>query len=99
MSVSKSLIVQKFGGTSVADPDKIRAAARKAIRAQRDGYQVLMVVSAMGKNTDVLIELANGAGQLTPAEYRGLRQSISDRNLLFKVRSTNIALKPQSAQL
>lgn len=53
-----SLIVQKFGGTSVADVDKIRAAARKAIRAQRQGHRVVMVVSAMGKNTDLLQRLA-----------------------------------------
>ncbi|MCA9233770.1 MAG: aspartate kinase, partial [Planctomycetales bacterium] len=54
-----SIIVQKFGGTSVADSQKILAAARKAIRAQQQGHQVVMVVSAMGKNTDLLIELAN----------------------------------------
>lgn len=54
-----SLIVQKFGGTSVADAEKIRAAARRAIRAQQAGHQVVMVVSAMGKNTDVLVELAH----------------------------------------
>lgn len=53
------LIVQKFGGTSVADSQKILAAARKAIRAQQQGNQVVMVVSAMGKNTDVLVDLAN----------------------------------------
>ena len=53
-----SLIVQKFGGTSVADSQKILAAARKAIRAQQQGNQVVMVVSAMGKNTDVLVDLA-----------------------------------------
>ena len=47
-----SIIVQKFGGTSVADSNKILAAARKAIRAQEEGHQVVMVVSAMGKNTD-----------------------------------------------
>jgi aspartate kinase len=52
------LIVQKFGGTSVADSQKILAAARKAIRAQQQGHQVVMVVSAMGKNTDVLVDLA-----------------------------------------
>ena len=57
------------------------------------------IAMLLGEMEPVLIELANGAGQLTPAEYRGLRQSISDRNLLFKVRSTNIALQPQSAQL
>ncbi len=54
-----SLIVQKFGGTSVADSQKILAAARKAIRAQQQGHQVVMVVSAMGKNTDVLVDLAH----------------------------------------
>ncbi len=53
-----SLIVQKFGGTSVADSQKILAAARKAIRAQQQGSQVVMVVSAMGKNTDLLVDLA-----------------------------------------
>lgn len=53
-----SLIVQKFGGTSVADAEKIRAAARRALRAQQQGNQVVMVVSAMGKNTDVLVDLA-----------------------------------------
>ncbi len=53
-----AIIVQKFGGTSVADSQKILSAARKAIRAQREGHQVIMVVSAMGKNTDMLVNLA-----------------------------------------
>ncbi len=53
------ILVQKFGGTSVATPEKILAAARKAIRAQQEGYQVVVVVSAMGQNTDILIDLAN----------------------------------------
>ncbi len=53
-----ALIVQKFGGTSVADTTKILAAARKAIRETRAGNQVVMVVSAMGKQTDHLISLA-----------------------------------------
>jgi aspartate kinase len=53
-----SLIVQKFGGTSVANAEKIRAAARRAIRAQQNGNQVVMVVSAMGHQTDVLVDLA-----------------------------------------
>lgn len=53
-----ALIVQKFGGTSVADTQKILAAARKAIREVKAGNQVVMVVSAMGKNTDHLIALA-----------------------------------------
>lgn len=53
-----SLIVQKFGGTSVADTEKILSAARKAIRATLEGHQVVMVVSAMGKTTDHLVALA-----------------------------------------
>ena len=52
------LIVQKFGGTSVADTPKILGAARKAIRAAQAGNQVVVVVSAMGKTTDHLISLA-----------------------------------------
>lgn len=62
-----SLIVQKFGGTSVADAEKIRAAARKAIRAQQQGHGVVVVVSAMGKNTDRLIELAKEVNERPPA--------------------------------
>ena len=53
------LIVQKFGGTSVADTQKILGAARKAIRAAQNGHQVVVVVSAMGKTTDHLIALAH----------------------------------------
>ncbi len=52
------LIVQKFGGSSVADTQKILAAARKAIRAAQAGNQVVVVVSAMGKTTNHLIDLA-----------------------------------------
>ena len=53
------LIVQKFGGSSVADTQKILAAARKAIRTAQAGNQVVVVVSAMGKTTDHLISLAH----------------------------------------
>ena len=53
-----ALVVQKFGGTSVADPQKILAAAKKAIARQQAGHQVVVVVSAMGHQTDVLVDLA-----------------------------------------
>jgi len=53
-----ALVVQKFGGTSVADPQKIVAAAKKAIARQQAGHQVVVVVSAMGHQTDVLVDLA-----------------------------------------
>ncbi|MCE5324994.1 MAG: aspartate kinase, partial [Planctomycetaceae bacterium] len=53
-----AIIVMKFGGTSVATPEKIRSAAQRAIDAKKKGYQVIMVVSAMGHETDRLEELA-----------------------------------------
>ena len=53
------LVVQKFGGTSVADAQHIHRAARRAIRAKHDGNRVAMVVSAMGDTTDNLITLAH----------------------------------------
>jgi aspartate kinase len=62
-----SLIVQKFGGTSVADSQKILAAARKAIRAYKEDHQVVVVVSAMGHNTDMLIDLARQITDEPPA--------------------------------
>lgn len=52
------LIVQKFGGTSIGDAEKIHGAARKAIRARVKGNRVVVVVSAMSQTTDDLIDLA-----------------------------------------
>lgn len=52
------LIVQKFGGTSLANAEKIHRAARRAIRAKLDGSDVIAVVSAMDQTTDELVDLA-----------------------------------------
>ena len=62
------ITVMKFGGTSVADANKIRAAAQRAIETHKSGQQVVMVVSAMGKSTDTLMRLAAEAsgGQEPP---------------------------------
>ncbi len=53
-----SLVVQKFGGSSVANAERIHRAARRAIVAQEAGKRVIVVVSAMGDETDRLLELA-----------------------------------------
>ena len=58
-----SVIVQKFGGTSVANTEKIRHAASRAVEAKRRGHDVVVVVSARGHKTDELIELAHGITQ------------------------------------
>ncbi len=52
------LIVQKYGGSSVADPERIRAVAEHIVRTHEKGDQVVVVVSAMGKTTDELLRLA-----------------------------------------
>ena len=54
-----ALLVQKFGGTSVADPDRIRAVADHIARTRRAGNEVVVAVSAMGKSTDDLVRLAH----------------------------------------
>ena len=54
----KNIIVQKFGGTSVADTDKIKNAIKAVIREKELGNDVVVVVSAMGHTTDILTKLA-----------------------------------------
>src|SRR5580692_7431030 len=60
------LVVQKFGGTSVGDSDRIRAVADHVARTRRNGDDVVVVVSAMGKTTDDLIRLANDVSPVQP---------------------------------
>src|SRR6187399_1932817 len=73
------LIVQKFGGSSVADAQKILAAARKAIRAQQEGNQVVMVCSAMGDTTDDLLELAEKVTDKPPAREMDMLLSTGEQ--------------------
>lgn len=74
-----ALIVQKFGGTSVADAEKIKAAARRAYRAQQQGNQIVMVVSAMGKNTDILVDLAHQCCDEPPAREMDMLLSTGEQ--------------------
>jgi aspartate kinase len=55
---SERTVVMKFGGSSVADPDKIRRVARRLVDAHESGARVVGTISAMGKTTDLLLELA-----------------------------------------
>ena len=58
---ARPIIVQKYGGSSVADVDKIGKVADRVAAARRAGHDVVVVVSAMGKTTDGLLALANKA--------------------------------------
>ena len=57
------LIVQKYGGTSVGDIEKIRAVAARVVKTQKQGNNVAVIVSAMAGDTDKLISLANQVSQ------------------------------------
>ncbi|HEX8322275.1 MAG TPA: aspartate kinase [Tepidisphaeraceae bacterium] len=63
------LIVQKFGGTSVADAEKIHRAAARAVATKQRGHQVVVVVSAMGDTTDDLLDLAKAVSTAGGTEY------------------------------
>jgi aspartate kinase len=68
-------IVMKFGGTSVADPERLKAVARRIVAAREAGTRVVAVLSAMGQTTDELIDLAHQVS--TTPEPRELDMLIS----------------------
>jgi aspartate kinase len=73
------LVVQKFGGTSVADADRIRAVADHIARTRRQGADVVAVVSAMGKTTDDLIHLADSVSTTQPPREYDMLVSTGER--------------------
>lgn len=60
------LVVQKYGGSSVADAERIKRVAERIVATRRAGFQVAVVVSAMGDSTDELLELAERVTPLPP---------------------------------
>jgi aspartate kinase len=77
-----SLVVQKFGGTSVADPERLRAVADHVARTRRRGDQVVVVVSAMGKETDELIRMAEQTSSTLPGREMDMLLSAGERKAM-----------------
>ena len=77
-----ALIVQKYGGTSVADADRIKAVAEHAAFTKRQGYDLVVVVSAMGKETDNLIALANAVSATLPGREMDMLLTIGERKTM-----------------
>jgi aspartate kinase len=73
------LVVQKFGGSSVATAERIMAAARRALRARQAGHQVIVVVSARGDTTDELISLAREITDHPPAREMDMLLSTGEQ--------------------
>jgi aspartate kinase len=74
-----SLIVQKYGGTSVGDAERIRAVAAHVARTRLDGHEVVVVVSAMGQFTDELISLAEQISPSNPAREMDMLLTSGER--------------------
>src|SRR3954465_12104607 len=73
------LVVQKFGGTSVADPERIRQVADHIARTHRHGSDVVAVVSAMGKETDDLLRLAAEVSSTRPGREMDMLITAGER--------------------
>jgi aspartate kinase len=68
------IVVQKYGGSSVADVEKIRKVAQRVKARREAGYQVVVVVSAMGDTTDELLSLAKQVSPDPRAGHAALRR-------------------------
>ncbi|HEV2372663.1 MAG TPA: aspartate kinase [Streptosporangiaceae bacterium] len=76
---SGMLIVQKYGGSSVADADGIKRVAQRIVATRKAGHQVVVVVSAMGDTTDELHDLAQQVSPLPPARELDMLLTAGER--------------------
>ena len=74
-----ALIVQKYGGTSVADPDRIKSVADHVAYTKKHGNDVIVVVSAMGKTTDNLLSLAHQVSDTHPGREMDMLLTTGER--------------------
>ena len=73
------IVVQKYGGSSVADAESIKRVARRIVETKKAGNKVVVVVSAMGDTTDDLIDLANEVSPLPPARELDMLLTAGER--------------------
>ena len=90
-----ALVVQKYGGTSVGDAERIRAVAEHVAQTRERGDQVVVVVSAMGKFTDELIALANAISPVRPPREMDMLLTAGERISMALV---SMALGAQGVQ-
>ena len=73
------IVVQKYGGTSVADTDRIKRVAQRVVQAKREGHDVVVVVSAMGKTTDQLLAQAYDITRMPPGRELDMLLTAGER--------------------
>src|SRR2546423_8941485 len=76
---SPGLVVMKFGGTSVSDTERLKRVARRCVAASEAGNRVVAVVSAMGKTTDDLINLAHEISDQPAPRELDMLASVGER--------------------
>ena len=74
-----ALVVQKYGGSSVADADRIRRVAERIVETKKAGNDVVVVVSAMGDTTDDLLDLARQVSPAPPAREMDMLLTSGER--------------------
>jgi aspartate kinase len=73
------IVVQKYGGSSLADAASIKRVARRIVESKKAGHDVVVAVSAMGDTTDELLDLANGVTPLPPARELDMLLTAGER--------------------
>ena len=93
-----ALVVQKYGGSSVADADGIKRVAQRIVATHKAGDRVVVVVSAMGDSTDELIDLANQVSPLPPGRELDMLLTAGERisMALLAMAIANLGLEAQS---
>jgi len=74
-----SIVVQKYGGSSLSDADAIKRVAHRIVQAKKLGHEVVVAVSAMGDSTDELLDLANEVSPLPPARELDMLLTAGER--------------------
>jgi aspartate kinase len=74
-----SIVVQKYGGSSLSDADAIKRVAQRIVEAKQQGHDVVVAVSAMGDSTDELLDLANDVSPLPPARELDMLLTAGER--------------------
>ena len=93
-----ALIVQKYGGSSVADAEGMKRVAARIVAAKKAGNQVVVVVSAMGDTTDELIDLANQVSPIPPGRELDMLLTAGERisMALLAMAINNLGFEAQS---
>ena len=96
--MARRVVVQKYGGSSVADVEKIKSVAKRVVATREQGFDVVVVVSAMGDTTDELIDLANEITPQPPAREMDILLTAGERisMSLLAMAIANLGVEAQS---